>query len=125
MSSVSPLVFILLNEQVDIFQAPALFRMAQLSKMGVETFLAKKLALRYRTNPSGVRGFTSMGLLDSLLGSGLKGGRGRDYSDLKPGDFPAETAVYASNNEVKSVSKVCKTALSLLQFLLMMIPSVV
>ncbi len=46
-----------------------------------------------------------MGLLDAMLGS-MKGGRGRDYSDLKPGDFPAETAVYALNNEVKSVSKV-------------------
>jgi hypothetical protein len=73
--------------------------------MGVETFLARKLALRYRMNPAGVRGFTSMGLLDAMLGS-VKGGRGRDYSDLKPGDFPAETAGYALNNEVKSISKV-------------------
>ena len=59
------------------------------------------------SNTKGVRGLASMGLLDSVFGLGaLKGGAGRDYSDLKPGDFPAETAQYALNNEVKAVSKV-------------------
>lgn len=46
-----------------------------------------------------------MGFLDAMLGA-VKGGAGRDYSDLKPGDFPAETAQYALKNEVKAVSKV-------------------
>jgi hypothetical protein len=86
-------------------QAPALFRAAQLSKSGIDTLLANKLILRHRSNPQGVRGLASMGFLDAMLGS-VKGGAGRDYSDLKAGDFPAETAQYALSNEVKSVSKV-------------------
>lgn len=88
-----------------VLQAPALFRAAQLSKSGIDSLLAKKLLLRHRSNPQGVRGLASMGFLDAMLGA-VKGGAGRDYSDLKAGDFPAETAQYALNNEVKAVSKV-------------------
>ena len=94
---------------IGCLQAPTLFRAgASYLSTSASTFLptsASKITGSLKNlhlSNAGDRS-ASMGIWDSLL---QRASKGRDYSDLKSGDFPAETAQYALNNEVKSVSKV-------------------
>lgn len=85
-------------------QVPAFVRLALISKSGFVAGLSKNQQLFNKKSIGGVRTIASTAVVASMFRS-VKGGGGRDYSDLESGTFPAETAEYALANEVKSISK--------------------